>query len=106
MKIGEKIQKKYLERNKLFLAIDIIFSVLTIYFAVRVLLISITGLVSSNPSTDSPTLLLFAMLFSLGLSNSVRVIEMLVIEKKEYFSFLLLSTLFVFSVSTYILLVD
>ncbi|SFL58773.1 hypothetical protein SAMN04487943_102340 [Gracilibacillus orientalis] len=106
MKIVGEIQRKYRERNKLFLALDIFLSILMIYFAVRVLFISISGLVSSNPSTDSPTLLIFAMLFTLGLSSAVRVVEMLVIGKKEYLMLLLFSTIFVLSVSVYILLLD
>lgn len=106
LKIVGEIQRKYRERNKLFLALDIFLSILMIYFAVRVLFISISGLVSSNPSTDSPTLLIFAMLFTLGLSSAVRVVEMLVIGKKEYLMLLLFSTIFVLSVSVYILLLD
>ncbi len=98
-----RIQEIYRKSNKLFLALKVLLSVFTIYFAVRVLFISISGLVGSNTLNDSPNLLLFGMLLSLGLSNAVKLIEMLVNEKKEHFTLLLITTIFVLGVSAFLL---
>lgn len=104
MKIVSRIQKKYRKSNKLFFVLKVLLSASIIYFAVRVLFVSISGLVSSNSSFEDPTVLLFGMLFSIGLSNAVQVIEMLVTGKKEYFKLMLITTIFVLGVSVYVLL--
>lgn len=103
MKLVSSIQEKYRKSNKLFLALKVLLSAFTIYFAVRVLFISISGLVSSGTSTDYPNLLLFGMLFSLGLSNAVELVEMFVTKKKEYFTLLLITTFFLLGVSVFVL---
>lgn len=105
MKMVNRISEKYRKSNKVFLALRVLFSAFAIYFAVRVLFLSISGLVSSNPSTNFPDLLLFGMLFSLGLSHAVQLVEMLVTKKKEYFTLLLICTIFILGVSFYNLLV-
>jgi len=94
-----KIQEKYRESNKLFLALKVLLSAFTIYFAIQVLFISILGLVSSDTSTVVPNLLFFGMFFSLGLSNAVELVEMFVTKKKEKFTPLLITTLFLLGVS-------
>ncbi|WP_407272534.1 hypothetical protein, partial [Radiobacillus sp. PE A8.2] len=75
------------------------------YFAVRVLITSISGLVNPDASTDFLNLLLFGMLLSLGLSNVVQLIEMIVNRQKKHavFTLLLISTIFVLGVSAYML---
>ncbi|SFM08187.1 hypothetical protein SAMN04487943_107188 [Gracilibacillus orientalis] len=103
MKLVSRIQEKYRKSNKLFLALKVILSAFTIYFAVRVLFISISGLVSSDTSTDFPNLLLFGMLFSLGLSNAVELAEMFVTKNREYFTLLLITTFFLLGVSVFVL---
>lgn len=105
LKIVSRIREKYRKSNKLFLALRVFFSLISIYFAVRVLVLSISGLVNSDYSTDFPKYLLFGMLLSLGLSNVVQVVEMLVTKKKEYFLLLLITTIFVLVVSVFMLLV-
>ena len=99
MNLISNIQKKYRKSNKLVLSLKIIISAFATYFAIRVMFISISGLISSNHSSNTPNLLLFGMLFSLGLSNIVQVIEMLVTGKKEHFTLLLATTIFIMSVS-------
>lgn len=85
VKLIGKIQERYRERNKMFLALDIFLTLLTLYFAIRVLFISSQALVSTKYSTDFPNVLLFAMTFSIGLTYVVRIIEMLVTGKRKYF---------------------
>ncbi|UOQ46867.1 hypothetical protein MUN88_12265 [Gracilibacillus caseinilyticus] len=100
------IQKKFRERNKTFLALDIFFSGLTIFFALRVLFESISALSSSDVSTDYSTSLMIGMSFCLGLTFVVRVVEMIVTRKKEYFKLLLLSTIFILAVTVYMFLLE
>lgn len=89
----------------MFFVIKAFLTVITIYFAVRVIFISTFGLLNANPLDNKMNLLLFGMLFSLGLSNLVKVVEMLIYKKKEYFTILLVSTIFVLGVSVFILLI-
>jgi len=49
-------------------------------------------------------LLLFGLLFFLGLSNAVELVEMEIHKKKQSFKLLLATTIFLFVVSFYILL--
>lgn len=91
MKLIYKIQERCRERNKLFLALDILFTLSTIYFAFRILLVSI--IVGPNNSGDFKNVLFFAMTFSLGLSYAVRVVEMLVIGKRRYFAVTLIAAI-------------
>lgn len=99
MKLIGKVQERCRERNKLFLALDILFTLLTIYFAIRLLFISNQALVSANYSTDFPNVLVFAMTLSLGLSYAVRVVEMLVTGKRKYFLLYLIVVIIVLGVS-------
>ncbi|WP_040403188.1 hypothetical protein, partial [Alkalibacillus haloalkaliphilus] len=103
MSVLTNVKERYKESNKFLLALQLFFSALTLYFAVRVIFISTSGLVSSDPSTEFPGLLLFGMLLSLGLANVVELVEMLVAKKKEHFTILLMATIFVLGVSFYIL---
>jgi len=99
VKLIGKIQERCKERNKLFLALEFLFSLLTLYFAMRLLFISTSALGSSNYSTDLSNVLTFAMTLCLGLSWAVRVLEMLVTGKRQYFILLLIGTIIVWGVS-------
>ncbi|WP_416150290.1 hypothetical protein ACM26V_04720 [Salipaludibacillus sp. HK11] len=103
MKLVSRIQEKYRESNKLLLGLRVLFSASAIYFAVQVLFISISGLISSDTSTDFPNVLLFGMLFSLGLNNAVELVEMIVTKKKKYFILNFITTFCLFAVSVYVL---
>lgn len=99
MKLIGKIQERCKERNKLFLALEVLFSLLTLYFAIRLLFISTSALENSNYSTDLANVLTFAMTLSLGLAWTARVIDMLVTGKRQYFILLLIGTIIVLGVS-------
>ncbi|GAA5416910.1 hypothetical protein Pryu01_01949 [Paraliobacillus ryukyuensis] len=103
MKLGSQIREKYKNSNKLFLVLKVLFSIFAIYFAIQVIFISIFGLVSSDTSTDFPDLLLFGMLVSLGLSFAVQLVEQFVTKKRGYFTGLLITTIFLFGVSVFVL---
>ncbi|WP_112180442.1 hypothetical protein [Paraliobacillus zengyii] len=99
MKMVSRIREKYRRSNKLFLSLRVFFSLISVCFAVRILFLSISGLVSSDYSTDFPNLLLFGMYLPLGLSFAVQVVEMIVTKKKEHFTLLLFGAIFVLAVS-------
>ncbi|MBP1947544.1 hypothetical protein [Virgibacillus litoralis] len=99
MKLICKIQERFRKRNKIFLALDIFLTLLTLYFAIRVLFISNQALVSAKHSTDFPNVLIFAMTLSLGLTYVVRVVEMLVTGKRKYFILHLIVAIIVLGVS-------
>lgn len=63
MILKDYIQERYRERNKLYLFLDILFSLLTFYFAIRLLFIVIPALLVSNQSDDSAPALLASMIF-------------------------------------------
>ncbi|RCW64219.1 hypothetical protein DFR57_1145 [Saliterribacillus persicus] len=98
-----RIQERYRKSNKVFLALRFILTVFVIYFAVRVLVISISGLTNSIYSTNYPGYLTFGMIFSLALSYVVQLIEMLVSNKKEHFTLLLITTIIMLGVSACLL---
>ncbi|WP_163580915.1 hypothetical protein [Gracilibacillus saliphilus] len=98
----ESLKKRYRERNKLFLTLDITFRIATLYFAVQLIFYSVSGLISSNPSSYSSEFLTIGMLFSLGLMNAVNVVEMIVSGKRKYLTSLVISTIFVFGVAIFI----
>lgn len=99
MKLIGKIQERCRKRNKIFLALDIFLTLLTLYFAIRVLFISSHALVNAKYSTDFPNELIFAMTLSLGLTYAVQVIEMLVTGKRKYFILHLITAIIVLGVS-------
>ena len=99
MKLIGKIQERCRKRNRIFLALDISLTLLTLYFAISVLFISSHALVSAKYSTDFPNELIFAMTLSLGLNYVVRVIEMLVTGKRKYFFLHLLIVIIVLGIS-------
>ncbi|WP_058307696.1 hypothetical protein [Gracilibacillus massiliensis] len=101
MKIVEKIRDKVSERHKLFLVLDILFSLFAIYFAVHGLFISIPGLLNPSVSNDIPSWIMFGMVFCLGLTYVIRVVEMVVTGKREYFILSLFAAIFIMSVSVY-----
>ncbi|UOQ86568.1 hypothetical protein [Gracilibacillus salinarum] len=101
-----KIKKQFEERNKTFLVLDIFFSGLTIFIALRLLFVSISALSRSDVSIDPSTSLMIGMLFCLGLTFVVRVVEMIVTRKKEYFISLLLTTVFILAVTVYMFLLE
>jgi len=99
VKLIGKIQESCKERNKLFLALEVLFSLLTLYFATRLLFISTSALGNSNYSIDLANVLNFGMTLSLGLAWTSRVLEMLVTGKRQYFVLLLIGTIIVLGVS-------
>lgn len=78
-------------------------SMIAIYFSFRVMFVSVLGLMMDRPWPNNMNLLFFSMLFFLGLSNTVDLVEMLINKKKEHFKLLLVSTIFMFCVSIFIL---
>ncbi|MEV9639574.1 hypothetical protein ABZ756_02600 [Mammaliicoccus sciuri] len=102
LKMISKIQEEY-KKSKLFFVIKALLSVTTIYFAIRVLIISTSGLSNSDPIPEKLNLLLFGMLFSLGLSSIVKIVEMFIYKQKEYFTLQVVSTIFILGVSIYLL---
>lgn len=99
------IQEKYRKSNKLFLGLKALFGIFTVYFTVRIIFLSISGLMSSSPAPAVPTELFFGMMFFLGLSNVVYLIEMSVTGKKKHFALLLITTILLLIGSAYMLLV-
>lgn len=99
MKRIDKIQERRRERNKLFLVMDIFLTLLSLYFAIRVLFITSEALVTTKHSTDFPNVLLFAMTISIGLTYVVRIIEMLVTGKRKYFILNLIAAFIILGVS-------
>lgn len=104
MKIFNKFQEEY-NKSKLFFIIKALLAVTTLYFAVSVIFISSSGLLNSNALPDEMSLLLFGMLLSLGLSNLVKVVEMLIYKQRKYLTLQLVSTIFILGVSIFILLI-
>lgn len=100
MKLINHIQERYKERNRFFLLLDVICTLVTLYFATRILFIVIPGLTGSNVSDDSPLLLLGAnMILFLGLSHAVRVVEMIVTGKRRYFALTLVTTIIILGIA-------
>ncbi|GAB3803499.1 hypothetical protein [Virgibacillus kimchii] len=104
LKMVSKTQEKYRKSNKLILGLKALFSVLTIYFAGRVIFITISGLMGSGPAPAVSGNLFFGMMFFLGLSNVVYLVEMYVNGKKKHFRLLLITTSFLLIGSAYMLL--
>lgn len=99
MKLISKIQERAKERNNYFLALDVLFTLSTVYFAVRVLLISKEAIESAKYSDDFPGALIFAMTFSLGLSYAVRFVESVVSKKRKYVILYLTVSIFALGIS-------
>jgi len=59
---------------------DILFSLLTFYFAFRLLIIVIPAIFGASQSEPSFPILLTGMTFFLGLTYAIRVVEMLVTD--------------------------
>lgn len=103
MRIVNSIQNEY-SKSKLFFTLKSLTTIIATYFALRVIFVSVSGLINDKPIPDNMDLLLFGLLFFLGLSNAVQLVEMVIYKKKESFKLLLVTTIFVFGVSFYILL--
>lgn len=100
------LREKFNNSNKVLFLLKAVFSVLTIYFALRVIYVSTSALLGyTNPSGDPQQSLLFWMLLSLGLSNTVEVIDMFLAGKKKYFGLLVVSTIFTLGVAMFILFI-
>ncbi len=106
LKIVDNIREKIRERNKIFLSLDIFFTLLVLYLAIHVIFISISGLVNTGVTEDSPTLLSSVMFFCLGLTYVVRVVEMVVTGKKEYFILSIFAGIFIISVSVFMMVLE
>jgi len=104
MKIFTVLQREY-RKSKLFFALKSLTTIIAIYFAIRVIFISTSGLINDKPIPDNMDILLFGLLFFLGLSNAVELVEMVIHKKKQSFKLLLATTIFLFVVSFYILLI-
>lgn len=100
MKLINYIQEKCKKRNKLFLSLDVIFNILTLFFALRLLYVTIPSFLEPSQSVDSIPLLLACMTLSLGLIYLVRVIEMLVTRKRNYFVLSLSVAIFALTIAT------
>ncbi|WP_099157092.1 hypothetical protein [Virgibacillus ndiopensis] len=94
MKLIDKTLERCRERIKLFLALDILFTLSAIYFSIRILFISTDVLVNEKYSTDFPNVLMLAMTFSLGMTYAIRVVEMLITGKIKYFLLYLFTALY------------
>ncbi|GAA0599289.1 hypothetical protein GCM10009001_14470 [Virgibacillus siamensis] len=99
MKLLDNIQERYRERNKLFLALDVLFTLLTTYLGIWLLFISIPVLVGSSQSVDSLNILINAAFFSLAMTYAVRVIEMFVTGEKRYFALTLVAAIIFFVIA-------
>ncbi|WP_223702143.1 hypothetical protein [Sutcliffiella deserti] len=105
MELVSRIKKRYRKSNNFLLALKLILDAFAMYFVLRLLIVSIGGLVSSGNSTVDPSIFIFGMFFTAGLSNSVELIEMLFNKEKEDFTITLIITIFLLGVSSYWLLV-
>ncbi|MDG5472092.1 hypothetical protein P6709_10040 [Jeotgalibacillus sp. ET6] len=81
--------------------LKLVINILAVYFAIRVLY---TAIILDNSAETNIDYLLFSMLFFLGLSNTVQLVEMVRDKKKEHFTLLLVSTILLFGVSVAIFL--
>ena len=106
MRVGilDKMQKEY-RKSKVFFFLKSFISIIAIYFAFRVIVVSVSGLMFESPLPENMDLLLFSMLFFLGLSNVVQLVEMLLNKKKEHLKLLFITTIFIFVVSIFVLFV-
>lgn len=93
MKLIDNVQERCKERNKLFLALDVLFTLLTAYLGIQLLFISIPGLVGSSQSVDSLNILIIAAFFSLAITYAIRVIEMFVTGERRYFALTLVASI-------------
>lgn len=100
MKFIDNILEKNKKRNKLFLSFEVLFSILMFYFALRILLVTIPGLFEPSQPIDSVPLLVTFMTLSLGLIYLVRVFEMLVTKKRNYFALTLGVTVIALGIAT------
>lgn len=100
MKFIDNILERYKKRNKLFLTLDVIFRILTLYFALRILFVTIPGLLEPSQSIEPVPWLLAFMTLSLGLIYLVRVIEMLVTRERNYIALTLGVTVFALGIAT------
>lgn len=97
----KKIQKEY-KKSKLLFIIKAILTLTTMYFAIRVIYVSISGLLNSTVLPDKIILLLFGMLLFLGLSSFIRVIEMVIYNKRKYLMLQLITTVFILGVAMFV----
>ncbi|TFJ91244.1 hypothetical protein [Lentibacillus salicampi] len=100
MKFIDNIRERYKKRNKLFLSLDALFTLLTFYFALQILFVIIPVLSEPSQSSDSTPLLLAWMTLSLGLTYLVRVVEMLVTEKRNYLAMTSVAAIIVLGIAT------
>ncbi len=104
MGIFIKIQNEY-RKNKMLFFLKLCINIIASYFAFRVMFVSVSALMSKGALPDNMDLLLFIMLFFLGLSNVIELVEMIVHKKKECFTLLIVTTIVLFGVSIFVLLV-
>lgn len=102
VKILDKIQTEY-RKSKVFFFLKVFTNVVATYFAFRVIFVSVAALTTDRPSPDNMNILLFSMLLSVGLSNVVQLVEMLINKKTEHFKLLFITTLFILGVSIFVL---
>lgn len=97
----KKIQEKY-KKSKLLFIIKAILTLTTMYFAIRVVYVSILGLLNSTVLPDKIMSLLFGMLLFLGLSSLMNVIEMMIYNKRKYLVLQLVTTVFILGVAMFV----
>ncbi|PIC76147.1 hypothetical protein CSV74_12825 [Sporosarcina sp. P19] len=78
------IQKEY-RKSKVFFFLKSFISIIAIYFAFRVIFVSVSGLIFESPLPKNMYIFLFSMLFFLGLSNVVQLVEMFLNKKIEHY---------------------
>lgn len=100
----KSINDKYTKRYKLFLTLDILLSGLAAYFILRFPFVVSNELLSINPSFEAMSKSLFGLTISLGLLFMMRIIEMVVTNKKEHITTLFITTILLLSVSVYIVM--
>ncbi|MGD7044807.1 hypothetical protein [Jeotgalibacillus proteolyticus] len=98
MKILDTIQKDYRKSKGLFL-LKLMIKILAMYFAFRVLYAAGSAIIFENSTKANVDYFVFSMLFILGLSNTVQLVEMYRDKKKEHFKLLLASTILLIAVS-------
>ncbi|QKY71258.1 hypothetical protein [Lentibacillus sp. CBA3610] len=101
MKLIDKIQERYKERNKVFLTLDILFTLLSMGVAIWMLFLAIPALTGSSQSTHFLVILTIVMTIFLGMTYGIRVIEMIVTGKREYFALMLFVTILMFGIATF-----
>ncbi|GGK08222.1 hypothetical protein GCM10007063_33270 [Lentibacillus kapialis] len=99
MELIGKVQERCEERNKVFLTLDILFTLLSMGLAIWMLFLAIPALTGS--SQLFLIILTIFMTFFLGMTYGIRVVEMIVTGKREYFALMLFSAILMFGIAIF-----